>query len=97
MTNHTMKEKFLKSYDTHVDDVFAYCFRETAHRDVSKYLTRNIFTEVWDAVVYYGLDSIENLKRFIFRTAKDHILKFNTDREQQRVYYNNLWSLTLSQ
>jgi hypothetical protein len=97
MKQRAMKESFLKAYDANVDDIFAYCYKETAHRDVAKYLTRNTFTEVWDTIVYYGLDSISNLKRLIFSTAKDHVRKFTAGRESEQTYYNNLWNLTLSQ
>jgi DNA-directed RNA polymerase specialized sigma24 family protein len=97
MREHTMKDSFLKAYDAHVDDIFAYCYRETAHRDVAKYLTKNVFSEVWDTIVYYGLDSISNLKRLIYRTAKDHVGKFTAGKRTQMAYYDNLWNLTLSQ
>jgi DNA-directed RNA polymerase specialized sigma24 family protein len=97
MKSHAMKESFLKAYDAHVDDIFAYCYQETAHRDVAKYLTRNVFSEVWDTIVYYGFDSISNIKRLIFRTASDHVTKFTADKEHEKAYYNNLWNLTLAQ
>jgi hypothetical protein len=97
MTNRAMKESFLKAYDNNVDDIFTYCLRETAHRDVAKYLTRNVFAEVWDTIVYYGFDSISNIKRLIFRTAKDHVTMFNAGKQNEQTYYNNLWNLTLTQ
>ncbi|MBX4197767.1 hypothetical protein KW782_00330 [Candidatus Parcubacteria bacterium] len=97
MTQQTMKDTFLKAYDAHVDDIFAYCYKETAHKEVAKYLTKNVFADVWDTIVYYGVESIHNMKRLIYRTAKDHIRNFSTDKNNQRIYYNNLWNLTLSQ
>ncbi len=97
MKSHAMKESFLKAYDAHVDEIFAYCYRETAHHEVAKYLTRNVFAEVWDTIVYYGFDSISNIKRLIFRTAKDHVSKFAVHKESEKTYYNNLWNLTLTQ
>lgn len=97
MKETAMKESYLKAYDAHVDDVFAYCFKETSHREVSKYLTRNVFLEVWDTIVYYGFDSISNISRLINRIAKDHIKNFNAGKRNEIAYYDNLWNLTLSQ
>jgi DNA-directed RNA polymerase specialized sigma24 family protein len=97
MKETAMKESYLKAYDAHVDDIFAYCFKETSHREVSKYLTKNVFLEVWDTIAYYGLDGITNLKNLIYRTAKDHIRNFNVGKQNEMTYYDNLWNLTLSQ
>lgn len=97
MKYYAMKESFLRAYDDHVDDIFTYCLVETANRDTAKYLTKNVFADVWDTIVYYGLDGISNLKRFIFRTAKDHVHEFSAGKERKIAYYNNLWNLTLSQ
>lgn len=97
MKESAMKESYLKAYDTHVDDVFAYILKETSHREVSKYLTRNVFLEVWDSIVFYGFDSITNMTRFIHRTAKNHLRNFTAGRRNEMAYYDNLWNLTLSQ
>ncbi len=97
MSQQYMREEFLKAYDQCADDIFQYCYEQTAEREVAKYLTRNVFVEVWDMIAYYGLSSIRNLESLINRTAKDHISNFNAGKQNQMAYYDNLWNLTLSQ
>jgi hypothetical protein len=97
MREQYMREEFLKAYDECADDIFEYCYEQTAEREVAKYLTRNVFVDVWDTLVYYGIDSIRNLNSLIHRTAKDHIRNFAAGKRNKMAYYDNLWNLTLSQ
>jgi DNA-directed RNA polymerase specialized sigma24 family protein len=96
-TTNLIQEKFLEAYDSTADDIFEYCYSETSHRDMAKYLTRNIFAETWDMISYYGLDSVRNIRKLIFRTAKSHIAEFISAKKNEMNYYDNLWNLTLSQ
>jgi DNA-directed RNA polymerase specialized sigma24 family protein len=97
MKTHAMKEHFLKAYDAHIDDVFEYYFRETSHREVAKYLTRNTFLEVWDTIVHYGFDSLRNIKGLINRISKDQMRNVTNGKQSEITYRDNLWNLTLSQ
>lgn len=89
-----MKEAFLQTYDRCADDIFAYCYDNVAHKEVAKYLTRNIFTATWDSVVH---DNVTNIERTLNKIAKEHIKNFLSYRNYHVTYQDKLWNLTLSQ
>ena len=91
------QEKFLEAYDECADDIFEYCLSETSHREASKILTRAIFTEAWDTIACYGIESIPSIKKLLFRTAKDKVSTHMTTQEREMRYRESLWNLTLSQ
>lgn len=95
MTEQTMRNEFLTVYDKCADDIFAYCYERIAHREVARYLTRNIFMRTWDLVSTKG-PSV-NIEKTLYSTAKDHVKDFKTSQEQDVTYSKNLWNLTLSQ
>jgi DNA-directed RNA polymerase specialized sigma24 family protein len=45
-----MQGTFLHIYDTHVDEIFQYCYQQTGNKDVAKVLTKEIFAKTWDTV-----------------------------------------------
>ncbi len=95
-----MRDKFLAAYDNTADDIFEYCFERVAHREIAKYLTRNIFMRTWDLISSAGshadADSI-SIEKTLYRTADDHIDGFISNERSYQNYTENLWSLTLSQ
>lgn len=96
MTEPSAKDSFLAVYNKCADDIFAYCYGRVAHRDIAKYLTRNIFMKAWDQVASAGASPRE-IERSLKRIARDHISGFVLNTRQWASYTDNLWNLTLSQ
>jgi hypothetical protein len=96
MTEQTMRNQFLTVYDKCADDIFTYCYEKIAHREIAKYLTRNIFMRTWE-VVSSSKANVAHIEKTLFRTAKDHIKGFLDQKQSQMNYRENLWNLTLSQ
>jgi hypothetical protein len=93
---HVARDNFIRAYDECADNIFAYCYKKTAERDVAKYLTRNIFRTAWDAVTASG-QSIESMKRVIWEQTRESVRSFLAIRDTNMRISNNLWNLTLSQ
>lgn len=96
MSEQYLKDEFLKTYNSCSDDIFAFCYRETAERDIAKYLTRNVFMATWDQVATSG-KKIGNLSKLLKRNAREHTAQFLSGRHSQTRFRDNLWNLTLSQ
>lgn len=96
LTDEKLRSEFLKVYDNCADDIFEICYEQIAHRDIAKYMARNIFMRTWDLVSSTG-ERAENITSALYRTAKDHIKGVMDNREAQVNYSKNLWNLTLSQ
>jgi hypothetical protein len=96
MTEHIMKEEFIKVYNNCADDIFVHCYEKTHQRDVAKYMTRNIFMRTWDLIsgTMRGAITIENA---LYRTMKDHINAVTKRTMPPRDASQQLWNLTLSQ
>ena len=96
LTDTERKDEFLKVYNNCADDIFEICLEKTAHRDIAKYLTRNIFMRTWDLVSTASGKAL-NIEKALYRMTKDHIKGVMDNVESQMTYRNNLWNLTLSQ
>jgi hypothetical protein len=96
MTEQQIKDQFLDVYNNRADDIFAYCYERIAHRDVAKYLTRNIFMKTWDLIGSAGA-SVVAIEKALFQIARDHISGFIQSKRHEVNYSENLWNLTLSQ
>lgn len=96
MTDDRRKDEFLKVYNNCADDIFDICLERTAHRDIAKYLTRNIFMRTWDLISTAGGTALD-IERALYRMTKDHIKGVMENAESQMIYTKNLWNLTLSQ
>jgi DNA-directed RNA polymerase specialized sigma24 family protein len=77
-----VRENFIRAYDNCADNIFAYCYEKTAHRDVAKYLTRTIFMDAWDKVLECG-QNINHMKSLIKRVAREHVADFITSQRNQ--------------
>jgi hypothetical protein len=96
MTEQQTKDQFLSVYNRCADDIFTYCYERVAHRDIAKYMTRNIFMRTWDIVSTAGTSAL-NIEKALFQTARDHISGFVQSKRRELNYSENLWNLTLSQ
>ncbi|MCC2630535.1 MAG: hypothetical protein K0S38_344 [Candidatus Paceibacter sp.] len=96
MAEQSIRDQFLSVYNNRADDIFAYCYEQVAHREIAKYLTRNIFMRTWDLVSETG-SRVVNIEKTLYRTAKDHINGFINSQRSHLSYKENLWNLTLSQ
>jgi len=90
------KLQFLKVYNECADDIFASCYKKIAHREIAKYLTRNIFMKTWD-VVSLAKTGIRGIEKTLYNTANDMINGFVSSNRYQTNYNDTLWNLTLSQ
>jgi hypothetical protein len=96
MTEQYLKDEFLTVYSKRADDIFAYCYEQIAHREIAKYMTRNIFMKTWD-IISSAREGVINIEKTLFSTAKDHIKGFISSKRSELNYRENLWNLTLSQ
>lgn len=46
-----MKKSFLKAYDSHVDALFSYCYKNIGDKERAASLTLSIFRRGWDKAV----------------------------------------------
>jgi len=96
MSEQQIKEAFIKSYDKHVDDIFAYCYEQVAQKEVARYLTSSIFMRTWELVAT-NANKMRNIKNLLYKVAKEDIRHFATNRQHHMAFSDKLWNLTLSQ
>ncbi len=66
------EKEFLKAYDELSDPLFRYCYLRLFNRARAKEIMQETFTRTWE---YLGKgSSIDNMKAFLYRTARNLII-----------------------
>ncbi len=77
--NRNLEKRFIKTYDTHFEKIFKYCYYRTSDRELSKDLAQQAFMKAW-ASLQDGAN-IENIRAFVYTTSHNLIVDWYRKRK----------------
>jgi DNA-directed RNA polymerase specialized sigma24 family protein len=83
-----MHAKFINIYDQTVDDIFAYCLKQTRNKDIAKIVTKEVYAKAWDAM-NESLSS-RQIKTMIYTIAANAIKESTTEKGIASRYFPTL-------
>lgn len=88
MKSEKVEEEFVAAYDLLADSIFRYCFFRVSDRETAKDLMQETFAKVW---IYIAAgNQIENVKAFLYKTARNLVVDEYRKRGKDTISLDNL-------
>jgi len=78
-------EAFGKLYDLYVDQIYRFVYFKVSSKEEAEDLTGEVFLKTWQYINEMGPASIDNLRAFLYQTARNTVIDFYRARGQREI------------
>lgn len=76
-------EVFGKLYDIYVDQIYRFIYFKVGRKEEAEDLTGDVFLKTWQYINEMGSEVIDNLRAFLYQTARNAVIDFYRSRDQR--------------
>ncbi|MFA5413802.1 MAG: RNA polymerase sigma factor [Patescibacteria group bacterium] len=76
-------EVFGKLYDIYVDQIYRFIYFKVGRKEEAEDLTGDVFLKTWQYINEMGSEVIDNLRAFLYQTARNTVIDFYRSRDQK--------------
>ena len=76
-------EVFGKLYDIYVDQIYRFIYFKVGRKEEAEDLTGDVFLKTWQYINEMGSEVIDNLRAFLYQTARNAVIDFYRSRDQK--------------
>lgn len=81
MDQHTIKSRFLETYDRYADPLYRFCFMKTSNADLAEDLTQEVFMRLWQKM-REGVN-IQNEQALLYTIARNLVIDWYRKKKEQ--------------
>lgn len=78
-------EVFGKLYDLYVDQIYRFIYFKVSSKEEAEDLTGEVFLKTWQYINEMGAAAIDNLRAFLYQTARNTVIDFYRTRGQREI------------
>ncbi len=78
-------EVFGELYDIYVDQIYRFIYFKVGRKEEAEDLTGDVFLKTWQYINDMGSEVIDNLRAFLYQTARNTVIDFYRTRDQKEV------------
>jgi RNA polymerase sigma-70 factor (ECF subfamily) len=78
-------EVFGELYDIYVDQIYRFIYFKVARREEAEDLTGDVFLKTWQYINDMGSEVIDNLRAFLYQTARNAVIDFYRTRDRREI------------
>lgn len=86
---HKDRQAFIKTYDTHLDDIYRFVFFKVGNREEAEDLTSQAFLKTWDYIQNNSIKDYKTLKSLLYKVARNLVIDQYRKKGQQALSYDN--------
>ena len=72
-----------KLYDIYVDQIYRFIYFKVGRKEEAEDLTADVFLKTWQYINEMGSEVIENLRAFLYQTARNTVIDFYRSKDQK--------------
>jgi RNA polymerase sigma-70 factor (ECF subfamily) len=76
-------EVYGKLYDIYVDQIYRFIYFKVPRKEEAEDLTGEVFLKTWEYINEMGAEVIDNLRAFLYQTARNTVIDFYRSRDQK--------------
>jgi len=76
-------EVYGKLYDIYVDQIYRFIYFKVSRKEEAEDLTADVFLKTWQYINEMGSEVIENLRAFLYQTARNTVIDFYRSKDQK--------------
>ena len=76
-------EVYGKLYDIYVDQIYRFIYFKVPRKEEAEDLTGEVFLKTWEYINEMGAEVIDNLRAFLYQTARNTVIDFYRTRNQK--------------
>ncbi len=76
-------EVYGKLYDIYVDQIYRFIYFKVGRKEEAEDLTADVFLKTWQYINEMGSEVIENLRAFLYQTARNTVIDFYRSKDQK--------------
>lgn len=76
-------EVFGELYDIYVDQIYRFIYFKVGRKEEAEDLTGDVFLKTWQYINEMGSEVIDNLRAFLYQTARNTVIDFYRSRDQK--------------
>ncbi len=76
-------EVYGKLYDIYVDQIYRFIYFKVGRKEEAEDLTADVFLKTWQYINEMGSEVIENLRAFLYQTARNTVIDFYRSKNQK--------------
>lgn len=76
-------EVYGKLYDIYVDQIYRFIYFKVPRKEEAEDLTGEVFLKTWEYINEMGAEVIDNLRAFLYQTARNTVIDFYRARNQK--------------
>ncbi len=78
-------EVYGKLYDIYVDQIYRFIYFKVGRKEEAEDLTGDVFLKTWQYINEMGSEVIDNLRAFLYQTARNTVIDFYRSRDQKEM------------